>query len=249
MVEGRALAQPVEQRRGALEARPRSSRCAGSSAPRRQRRDLAGQQAQARAPPCSVEESNSSCMPRHSPSTGVPSPARSTTSSSRPARAAAASPRRTRRRRARRGRRRSASASWSAVRRARRRRARAPSRRCGGCPSRSRRSRSRHCVSVPLVEGTPVSVGSMATAARSARANALKPPRSCGARWSGLQVEVQRHARGVGHRAEELLGHLVLEAADAPGGSRPSKRQSAARRRRSRSGAGPSIGTSAGRSG
>ena len=58
-----------------------------------------------------------------------------------------------------------------------RRRARAPSRPSAGCPSRSRGSRSRsraHSVSVPLVDGTPVSPGSISTASRSARANALK---------------------------------------------------------------------------
>ena len=114
------------------------------------------------------------------------------------------------------------SSSWSLLTSRARRRARAPSRPSGGCPCRSRRRRSRparsssgaHAVSVPFVLGTPVSVGSIATASRSARANALN---AASIMWwalrAGFDAQVQRQLGGVGERAEELLGQLVLEAA------------------------------------
>ena len=65
------------------------------------------------------------------------------------------------------------SASWSAVSAARAPTCSSAFSTRGGCPCRNRRSPIVVTVSVPLVEGTPVSVGSMATAARSARAKAL----------------------------------------------------------------------------
>ena len=78
-----------------------------------------------------------------------------------------------------------------------------------------------HEVSVPLVDGTPVSSGSIATAPRSARANALK---HASIMWCAFvpacssMCSVRRAA--LRHRAEELLGLLVLEAVDVPAGSR-----------------------------
>ena len=67
-----------------------------------------------------------------------------------------------------------------------RRRARAPSRPSGGCPCRSRRSRSRTPLTSasPSCDGTPVSVGSSADGrAQRARERLEAAPRSCGARW------------------------------------------------------------------
>ena len=130
------------------------------------------------APPARRSARTAAACRGRAPSTGAPAAARSRTQLVEPQRAqACASPPGTRRRRARQRRRRRGSASWSRVitRRARRR-ARAPSRRCGGCPCRSRRSRSRaHSRQRPLRRRARRSrVGSIATAARSARANALK---------------------------------------------------------------------------
>ena len=92
--------------------------------------------------------------------------------------------------------------------------------RSGGCPSRSRRwpiVGIRRC-SVPLVDGTPVSVGSIATATRSARAKALN---AASIMWWALvpvsTVDVQRQPRAAGDRPEELLGQLVVEVAGAAG--------------------------------
>jgi hypothetical protein len=80
--------------------------------------------------------------------------------------------------------------------------------------ARTRSARRAH-VSVPLVLGTPVSVGSSCAAARSARANALKAglDHVMGVR-AGVDAQVQgqlgRHRDG----PEELLGLLVVEARD-----------------------------------
>ena len=72
-----------------------------------------------------------------------------------------------------------------------------------------------HSVSVPLVDGTPLSPGSMETASRRARANALK---LASIMWWAFEPErTQRcsgHLRGVGDRPEELLGQLRVEARD-----------------------------------
>ena len=67
--------------RPAARTSPCSSRCAGSSArapPAASRRRRAGRGPS--APSCSVEESNSSCMPRQMPSSGTPASARSRSS-------------------------------------------------------------------------------------------------------------------------------------------------------------------------
>ena len=100
---------------------------------------------------------------------------------------------------------------------------------------------ARHAVSVPFVLGTPVSVGSIATAWRSARAKALK---AASIMWWALlpvfDAQVQRELGGVGQRAEELLGELVVEAA---GGARRQigleQREADGRRCRSRSSPAP----------
>ena len=107
-----------------------------------------------------------------------------------------------------------------------RRRARAPSRPSGGCPCRSRRrpivdrlvAALPHAVSVPFVLGTPVSVGSMrdrlAQRARERLERRLDHVVRVAARF---HPQVQRELGGVGERAEELLGQLVLEAAGRAG--------------------------------
>ena len=97
----------------------------------------------------------------------------------------------------------------------------------GGCPSRSRRRRSVAVTySVPLVLGTPRSVGSSADAARSARANALNAASimwcafvpACTVRCS-VSFALRRE------RAEELLGQLVVEVADRARRQRRLERQ------------------------
>ena len=163
------------------------------------------------------------------------------------ARAAAASPRETRRRPARRARRPRAARRDRRSARSAFRRARRPWRPSAGCPSRSRPSRSRssrarHPVSVPFVEGTPLSVG----IDRDRRAQ------RAGERLEGrldhvvrvrarLDLEVQRQARVAGDGAEELLEQLVLEAAGLArraGRRRPAPR-TRGRRRRSRTSRAP----------
>ena len=129
------------------------------------------------------------------------------------ARAAAASPRGTRRRRARRCASAARSSSWSAVRATVG--ADVLERLLGAAPVAHPVVEQRDHVSVPLVDGHAASSGSMATATRSARANALKQASImwCALR-AGLQLEVERQPRRRGDRAEELLGGLVLEAGD-----------------------------------
>ena len=75
--------------------------------------------------------------------------------------------------------------------------------------------RARSCRSAsPSCSARRVSLGSIATAWRSARANALN---AASIMWwallPGLHAQVQRQLGRVGERAEELLGQLVLEAA------------------------------------
>ena len=198
MVEGARSGSPSVSGERAS-ARPRSSRCAAASAraARAAGDDLAGQQPQPRRRRRARPSARTAAAcPGRRPSTGTPAArARATISSSSPARAARAiaagnapTPGTTSavgRAQRRRGRRSAARA---------RRRARAPSRRCAGCPCRSRRSRPspRHAVSVPLVEGTPVSVGSIATAARSARANALN---AASIMWCAFVPGLDRHVQ------------------------------------------------------
>ena len=142
VVERRA-ARRAAQPSAAMAARsaPRSSRCAESAAARRRARVPRRRSARARrvSSPSSVEESNSSCMPRQMPSSGVPAATRSASSASRPylrrfAIPAGNAPT-------------PGSTSASACSRSsalardagrRRRRARAPSRPSAGCPCRSR---------------------------------------------------------------------------------------------------------------
>ena len=175
------------------------------------------------APPCSSERSNSSCIPRQSPSSGTPacdalaqqlvqaqlariapSPA-----GTRPRPAAPARPSRA----AARGSRAHLHARADVLERlldraavahavvddrdldrlAARSLMRSASPSCSARPSRSGRSR---------------------TASRSARANALKAASIMWCAFAArLHPQVQRQLRGVRQRAEELLGQLVLEAA------------------------------------
>ena len=102
-----------------------------------------------------------------------------------------------------------------------RRRAPAPSRRCGGCPCRSRRApmvatASHHPVSVPFVDGTPGSVGSSADRRAQRAGEGLEAASIMW--WAFVPASTRRcsvsRAR-VGHGAEELLGQLVAEAAGA----------------------------------
>ena len=86
----------------------------------------------------------------------------------------------------------------------------------------------RHRSSVPLVEGTPVSSGSIETASRSARANALNRPRSCGGRWSRSAC---RRA-GSASRSRRRRGRTPRPARRRSRRSRPA----AARRRSGRTG-------------
>ena len=67
------------------------------------------------------------------------------------------------------------------------------------------------------MDGTPVSSGSIATAARRARANALKAASTmwCALR-AGLDPQVQRELGRARHRAHELLGQVGLEVGHAP---------------------------------
>ena len=163
------------------------------------------------APPCSTERSNSSCMPRHSPITGTPAPARSRTSSSRPGRAQP--PHRL-------GERAHARhdeavgpgqdvvvAGQPGV----------PADALEGLLDRAAVAHAvvedpDHAVRVPFVDGTPASVGSIVTAARRARANALK---AASMRWCAFVPASSRRcsvSRAVlATRAHELLGQLVLE--------------------------------------
>ena len=145
VVEGRGLAEALGQRRRRARRSRGSSRCAAAAAPRSARhRRRAG--ARARRRPRARSEAleqqlhaEADAEQRHA---GRGALAQHLAEAGRAR--GCASPPGTRRRRA--GRRASAAriTSWSAViTRLARRRARAPSRRCAGCPSRSRRSRSR----------------------------------------------------------------------------------------------------------
>ena len=186
MVEGRARRRgPSSQRRGAREARPRSSRCAGASAPgASSAHDPAGQQPEPAVAAVLVERVEQQL---HARGTGRaparPPRARSTTQLVEPARRAGARiAAGTRRRPGTTSPSAARSASWSAVsdRRARRR-ARAPSRRCGGCPSRSRRS--------PIV---------------------VTRQRPLRRRHAGLRrVDRDRGAQRAGERLERRLDHVV----------------------------------------
>ena len=227
----RCSPRPVEQRRGAREGDlvPADVRDLQRAGLERARPGRAAARARGRRRARSTSRRAAAC-PGTARGPASPPPRARRRARRGPARAWRASPRRRRRRRGRRGRRRRAARRGRRSARRGRRRARAPSRRCGGCPSRGRRSRRRPrlrrpaspseglVVSVPFVDGTPVSVGSMATAARSARAKALK---AASIMWWALVPAStstwMRHARGVGHRAEELLGQLVVEAARAAG--------------------------------
>ena len=72
-----------------------------------------------------------------------------------------------------------------------------------------------HEVSVPLVDGTPVSSGSIETAHAQRAGERLEArlDHVVGVR-ARLQVEVQRQPRGAGDGAEELLGRLVARSRD-----------------------------------
>ena len=116
--------------------------------------------------------------------------------------------------------------------RARRRRARWPSRPSGGCPCRSRRSRSRRSGS-PSWTGRRSPSDRCVTATRRARANALN---AASMRWwafvpvSSVMCSVSRAVLGDG--AHELLGQLVLEPSGDAGRDRDAlpHEQRAARR-------------------
>ena len=83
--------------------------------------------------------------------------------------------------------------------------------------------RLRPHVSVPLVLGTPSSLGSRATADRSARScQRLERRLDHVVRVrAGLDRQVQRQLRVGGQRAAELLRELVVEVADRPRRKRP----------------------------
>ena len=210
----------------------------GSFSPRASRRTTSpGSSPRPVAPPCSAERSKSSCMPRHSPITGTPAAARSRTSSSRPA---------ARRRRIASGNaptpgttRPSAAAQDVVVAgqpAVRRRRARRPSRPSGGCPCRSRRSRSRRSAS-PSSTARRSRSGSIVDrrAQRASERLERRLDEVVGVR-AGLEREVQRQPRGAGDGAHELLGELVLEPAGHAGRDRDAlpDEQRAARRCRAR---------------
>ena len=227
MVEGRRRAEPGGQRRRARAGRRGSSRCAAAA---RRRVSSAvtspGEQAEARGALVLGRRTRTAAACR----------GRCRAAARRPPRARAAASSSPSARRLRIASREGADArdddpvgggdlgGVARDRRARRRRARAPSRPSGGCPCRSRRSRSQQR---PWSTGRRVSSGSIATAARSARANALK---QASIMWwafvPGLQLDVQGQPRARRDGAEELLGGLVLEAGDV------ARRQRRGRRRR-----------------
>ena len=199
------------------------------------------------APPCSLEESNSSCMPRQMPSTGAPARGALAHQLVEPELARVAH-------RLREG---AHAGHDEPVGRAQlavvardaraRRRARAPSRRCGGCPSRSRPRAITRSASPSSTARPPRRVDRhrLAQRAREGLEARLDHVVRVACR---PELEVQRQPRAVGDRAEELLGQLVLEAADLAGRQRrPSNAQyGPARRCRSRSAArASSIGTTA----
>ena len=117
--------------------------------------------------------------------------------------------------------------------------ARAPSRPTGGCPCRSRRSRSQSAC--PSSTARPSRSGRSPTAARSARANALK---AASIMWCAFvpasTVTCSVSCASLGDGAEELLGQLVVERRRSPrAAGRPRRRRTGGRRCRARSSRAP----------
>ena len=195
--------------------------CGSFSPPASRRSHAPGQQAEARRAAELDGASNSSCIPRQTPSSGTPASsalARQLVEAQR--RAGFASPRgnaptpgTTSPSAAR-------SSSWSLViDGARRPRARAPSRPSGGCPSRSRRSRSRTAAERsrqrPL-RARHAGLGGVDRDRRAQRAGERLERRLdhvVGVR-ARLDAQVQRQLGRRRDGAEELLGQLVVEAGD-----------------------------------
>ena len=219
VVEGRGLAEALGQAPIRARTSRGSSRCAAAAGSRARSRSRAGSRG-LRAPSCSLEDSNSSCIPRQIPSSGTPAAARSISASPRPVRS------------------RLRIASGNAP---------TPGRMialasrdvCGhdrlGADVRQRLLDAapvahpvvgdRDHVSVPLVDGNAGLLGI------DRDRHAQRPRERLEARLdhvvrvrAGLQVDVQRQPRGAGDGAEELLGDLVLEAVDV-------RRRAAARSR------------------